>query len=1076
MAIVTTYPVNLEYNYGPNVGTNNLGYSTSDGIFYSVSSLLSGVKDASFNQDTLSILSNNFLLSNNLSGVRNPAESNYITETTLNFNGNYLVASTILSSTITTTTNLSAATVFGIQFNNDYSVSFSYAGNYITRNGTSALTMQGYNSNNFPTTQSFYYTLHKGQAAFFTVADGLVFTLSAGSALITSFSAFNVNNIITLDRFVPTFYKKLGETSNVIYTPTTNSINVAQAATDLPHNYLITAPYQTTSSLDNSLNYNITPLKNYYSPEHIQTPTLSSQLRVYNKLYTGLNTTNGNDKIYLSYLGNEITKTFVKDQDTYFHYPDSAPMIPLSASTLVLAGATPGSSPWRSDRLFVKQANYKAYSPWGNFSGVQNGEFFCSWLSAGNTGTQPVWMDRYFSPTRINLVTVLSSAGVGPSNNSHPDLIWDVPSTQILNPDCLYIYHKIGDNDNLAVVANLSGALTHYVAQWSNPLVNSVTGLSSGFVNNYGVDSVYTFPNTRFPALNTSISYASLNLNNNDFYVPGFTLAFQAYSNNWSNIQGDQIIGNFYNGGFGLFKNNPLLTPFITVLGGNINTYNTDFVSLYNTSLAPVGGKNYVLKSNYNESYFIVDAYGTVYEYDQDGVKVNQFNTNLIGSVIGANLINQNGSRQIFIATLNSTTVRWYTYSTSGVLIASGSGTGTNYALDLYNNVYYYNARGNSVVDNNNVVFALSGDCLIRGLNTANPLFILSAYNAESISCDHLNNIWLLYNNRSVSKLDNYGRIVWDTNLTSGAFFTDSSNNFRANRLVNFTSVLSGNTIAYYGVILDGKTQNLFKVDPSTGISLSQHTSTLTSYTTLSSTSLGCVPYGDTTGYDYQRKYIYAVNSSSSTLKLKALVENVSTLTQSSNVYELDYNASVLTPGWHHFAFTIDPYNMLKLYVDGTLATSTSVGDLSAGVYRIYNQRNNTDLIIGTSSFKTQTLAQYTLQRGDPYLFNGYIADVRVYDIALQPLDVAALQRQFIVNTYTDLNWSSPAGQRYYVEQIERFFPHRLPGAKSHMYNIKIKNSNISDPVIRNIIEKNIVSVLSKTTPTYTQINNITWQ
>ena len=1087
MAVVTTYPVNLTYNYGPKVGTNNLGYSTSDGIFYNISPLLSAVKDVSFNQKTLSVLSNNFLLSDSLSATNYLLnQTDYITETTLNVNGNYLVASTTPGSAITASTSLSAATVFTIQFNNDYSVSFLYAGNYLTRNSTSVLSMSGYNSNNFPTTQSFYYSLHNGQIVLFTVADGLVVYLSTNLQL-TTFAGFNsASNVITLDRFTSTFLKKLGTTSNVSYLPTTNSIDVAQATTNLPHNYLITVPYENTNTINNTLDYNITTLKNYYSPEHVQTPTLSSQLRAYNRLYTGLNTANGNDKIYLSYLGNEITKIFTKDNDTYFHYPDSALAIPLSASTLVLAGATPGSSPWRSDRIFVKQADYKAYSPWGNFNGIQNGEFFCSWLSAGNTGVQPVWMDRYFNPSRVNLTAVLSSAGVGPSNNSRPDLIWDVPSTQILNPDCLYVYHKIGNKDNTDVVNNLQSTLSHQIAGWTNPLYDAGKGTFTGVVYNLSASNVRTFTNTKYPALDTSKSYATLELNNNDFYVPGFTLTFQAYNNDWTNIQGDQIIGNYYNGGIGLFKNNPILTPFITIVGNHINTLNTNLYSLYNTSLAPVGYNNTILKSNYNETYFILDAFHNVYEYDQDGVKISQFTlSNITGTLLGSQLIYKNGYREIFVATTSSNVVNWYTFTTAGSALSAGTSPAgyNNYGLDLYNNIYYFNGTGNAAVDNNNVVFALSGDKLVRGLTPGiNPgcsQFILSAYNAENINIDVDNNIWILYNGRSLSKLDNYGRIIWDVNVSSDQFLTNSTGALlNTKRIINFAAQLNPNSNmpSYYGIILDGKTQNIHKVDPDTGIVLQRYNATPFTYNTLSAAPLECRPAGDSTGYDYQRKFVYDVNSNPNALKLKALIENTSTLSQDSYSYELDYDASILTPGWHHFAITIDPYNMLKLYVDSTVVASTSVGSLSAGVYRIYNQRNNPDLVIGTSSFKTQTLALFTTLAKDPYAFNGYLADIRIYSQALQKADISALQRNFHTDSYTDLNWSSPAGSRYYIEQIDRFFPHRMPGAKSSLFNIKIKNSNISDPVIRNIIEKNIIAALSKTIPVYTQLNNIIWQ
>ena len=240
-----------------------------------------------------------------------------------------------------------------------------------------------------------------------------------------------------------------------------------------------------------------------------------------------------------------------------------------------------------------------------------------------------------------------------------------------------------------------------------------------------------------------------------------------------------------------------------------------------------------------------------------------------------------------------------------------------------------------------------------------------------------------------------------------------------------------------------------------------------------SAKQIDCIPGGDSTGYDYQRKYVYP-NSNSKELVVKALIENTATLDYSSKIVKLSYDASSLSPGWHHFAISVDPYNKLNLYVDGTLAVSTSTGDITLGIYRVYNKRNNLDLVVGTSSFKSQTLSQYTNTL--PYIFNGYIADIRFYSEALYQADIKAIQRSFHINSYSDLTWASPAGSRYYIEQIDRFFMHRLPGAKSHSYNIRIKNSNITNLNLRNIVEQNILASLSKTTPLYTKLNNIIWE
>ena len=1088
MAIVSTYPVNLTYNYGSNVSTVRNGFSTSDGIFYSISPLLSGAKDVTFNQNSLNVLSNNLVLSDCLSSTPLLDGTNYITTSVLSLGSYYLSAGTNGGSKIAFITDASKATLFTLTFvASANTVAVSY--NNLCIAFVSGLTNLDYCLRMSATPYAFNYNFYKNSISLFvkggTQAGWVACNINNTYLETEQFIGFDTNtNILTLNRFSEVNYKLTGDSSNVKYVNIPNSIDISVATTRLPYNYLITAPYENIAPVTDELDYNITPLKNYYSPEYIQTPTLSAQSRKYNKLFTGLNSEEGYDKIYLSYLGNQAAQTFYKDKDTYFHYPVSAVNIALSASTLAKSGAVPGSSPWRSDRLFVKQADYRKYTPWGNYANAlssQPGTLFCSWLSASDIGLEPVWMDRYFDPNKTGPSTVLTSVGASPSNNNYPNIIWDTPTTQVFCPESLYVYHKIGDSDNMLVVNNLSGTLTHQITNWTNPLVDNVTGLSAGYVYSLASNSVQTYASTRDQALNTSVSYAKLNLTDNDLYTPGFTLAFQAYNNDWNNFRGDQIIGNFYNGGFGLFKYNPLITPFITLVGNGtkIQTLNNQLSSLYTTTDAP-GGSSIILKGNYNESFFIITASRDVSEYDQDGTCLKTFhlyngsNQELPGVVLNAYLIYENNIRKLFVFTYSGNSIYQYKFDTSGNFLYGTSTAGyTNCALDLQAVPHFFNSVGNGTVDNNNVVFALSGEKLVRNLNTSNPQFILSAYKAEYIACDHQNNIWLLYANNNLCKLDNYGRLIWDISLTSDQIFTNT-----ASRIINFSAELdpNSNSVLLYAIVVDGKTQNVFKVEPLSGNIVAKYKATTATFGTLSSTPLYISQTGDVTGYDYQRKYNYINNNDTSLLTVKANINNVSTLQRDNQVYQLNYDSSVLMPGWHHFAITVDPYNMLNFYVDGSLATSTSIGDLSAGIYRVYNERNNIDLVMGTSSFKSQTLYEYTKQTIDPYSFNGSIADVRFYSQALERSDIVALQRRFTVNSFSDLTWAAPAGTRYYIEQIDRFFPHRLPGAKSHLYNIKIKNSNITDPGIRSIIEKNILSSLSKTTPIYTQLNQIIWQ
>jgi len=1084
MAIVSPAPINLNYGYDTNVVINNNTFYSSEGIFFSLTELLSGAKDFATSQDTLLVLTDNFNLNDKIDNFEELSKIDLITKTTISFlSGNttlYLSAGAE-NQDVGFTPNLSAATVFKLT-HNSYGTTFLVDDTQlcITLYDTNQLNLQNYPRGDSNNTQRFNVMLFNDTAAIFTNTTNEIFTINTSSNTLEATGYVNTNftsnQIFYFNRFYYNSIPNKGESNLAKYVAIPNSVNVNTATNSLPYNYLITTPY---TLLDNTLDYanvNLTPLKNYYSPNGLQTPLLSAQLKQYNKIYTGLNTDEGYDKIYLSYKGTEISKIFATDEDTYFHFPVSGTNIALSASSLVKAGAFGGASPIRSDRIFVKKANYRNYSNWGNFNGTQNGVLFCSWLSAGSNGSA-VWMDRYFDPSYTNLTGVLTANGLLGIENNYPNLIWDTPSTQIFNPECLYVYHRIGSADNQAIVDNLSGSLTRYYRDWSNPIYNAVTNLSAGTLFNYAASAVEKLPGTENESLDTSISYGVTNFTNQELDNNGITLAFYAYNTDWSDIRGSQIVGNYYDGGIGVTKNNTLLTPLITIAGNDLTTTNNKLTPLKETP-ANTTQNTFILKGEYDASYYVVTQDKKLYIYDQDDLIVNTTSLSVSGDIIGAHLIKQNNIKQILVFTNPTTNViEWKKFYTDGTLSTispvSGTNTGsTSYAIDLYGvPTYYNNSIINGTVDSNNNVYYFENEVLKKLVKPSTTYSILSALSAEHIACDHENNLWVLYCNRNLCKLDEYGKILWDVYLTdapvASAITTVVSNYLR---IVNFISEIDPATgdLKHSGLVIDPKTQRIFKINPVNG--------DIITTTGIGNNSSLNITLGDTTGYDYQRKYLYTTENSND-ITVKAFLTNSAIIDEVGTTVNLNYDVSILTPGWHHFAVTLNANNLLQFYIDGDVATSTIVGPVSS-LYRVANNKNNSNLVLGTASFKKQTLASYTgeSETKDPYRFNGRIAEVRFYSQALQRSDIKALQKRFLTESFSDLTWSTPTGERYYIEQIERLFLHRLPGAKSNMFNIKIRNSNITNTGLREIIEKNIIASLNKTIPVHTKLNSIIWE
>jgi hypothetical protein len=1074
MAIVSPSPVSLQYGYDQNVTIDSTTFYTIEGAYINISGILSGAKDFAANQDNLLFLTDNFNLNDKVADYIEVDRTNVITNTTISFlSGSTPLYLAVSSTNITYTSNISSATVFTLDQTSSGTVFFTNVDSNlcITRTGSTTLGVQTYTG---ASTQLFNVTLFNDKAVIFTNYSTL-FNVYTGINIVglVPYLDTNFSSVQTfyLNRFYYNTIPNKGESNLAKYVTTPNDLTISTATKALCSNYLISTPYTTLDTTIDYANVNITPLKNYYSAEGIQTPTLSTQLRNYNKLYTGLNTTDGNDKIYLSYKGSEIAKIFVKDRDTYFHFPVSATSLALSASTLVKTGALGGSSPYRSDRLFVKKANYRKYTNWGNNPGVQNGVYFCSWLSASPASGEAVWMDRYYDPAHINLTSVLTSTAVTSAANNRPNLIWDTPSTQTFNPESLYVYHRIGPEDNKTVVDALSSSLTRFYKNWTTPLINEATGLSAGIIKNFATSAVEIFQGTNQESIDTSVCYGVSDYTDSELNYPGVTLAAYAYNTNWGNVQGSQIVGNYYSGGIGITKNNTLLTPFLSIARNTVTTTNTNLVTLKSTP-TDLTNKNFILKAEYDSSYYIVTENKQILVYDQDDLIANSYSISISGDIFGANLIQENSKKQILVfASPAASSFVWRKYNIDGTLSTTGTISGTqsgynNYGIDLNGIPYYFNGTvGNSVVDSNNTRFTLADNILSRQPYSGTTSSILSAVSGEYIACDHENNIWLLYAKRNLCKLDNYGTLIWDVYLTNAPVASGVEDVVDSKpRIITFVSEISQVTGAtvHYGVVIDPKTQKLFKIDSTTGDIV----------TTVNLTDSSNVTLGDPTGYDYQRKYIYNAESDND-LSIKAFVRNIATENSTGSAINLNYDVSYLTPGWHHFAATLDNNNTLKFYIDGNVVKSTQVGSASS-IYRIYNNKNNPDLIIGSASFKKQTLAEYTGL--DVYNFKGKIADVRHYTQALQQSDIKAIQKQFLKSSFTDLKWSVPTGERYYLEQIERFFLHRLPGAKSNMFNIKIKNSNITNTAVRQIIEKNIIASLSKVVPVHTQLNNIIWE
>lgn len=1155
--LLSAAPVTIKYGYDSAISLNGNVVYTFDNLDFTFSTLLADTKDITLNNDQLVALTRNIYLPNVIEQVPAPLPKEYIYNTLLtNENGAYLYATdptNTSGSTLSFTSDIQSATVFNFYFpsvsSNNLQIYYTVPNGsnnvdlYLTCNPTVPVVSAGAINSLLETDYTFYYLLSGNSLSLITISPAAIGSfigndganLTYNTVIPDSPNNVNIPNncIFRSLRFTNNndngSIEKYGQSDLIKYYKENNSISIENSTGPTNFNYLITSPYKTLTATDvygATLDVNLTPVKNYYDPRMNQVIVQSNDIRLrrYNKIFTGLNQEDGHDKIYLGYTSRVAKYVFAKDENNYFHIPygvgDYPPYstgtLPLSDTDLIEYGAYPNTTPYRSDRIFKKSANYKNYSNWGDSYGsyypltgtgaiIHNGMYLCTWLSAGPDGTE-AWMDRFFDPRYVNLKTTdwttisALSSFLSYSTNNYPNIIWDTPSNLTFEQGVLYYYHRVGDEDNNTLVQSFSG-LTYHFNEWGPILYNQVTGLSAGLIASFtsansGIDTT-----VRTPYYSPHNTYGVVNTNNIDFTNnKGNTLSFFSYQPDWNNISGDQIVGNYFNGGIGIFNNIGINTPYFTVgsitdatttSAATIRTFNDNLTLLnyetYTTFLTALNdtlsASNFIIRTTYDESYYIIDGHSNekyISTFDPDDLIVSKVSlVNLEPSLKNEYILDASlypdlttGEKHLIIKTRptpNSVTYR--RFLTNGILLSSSTSFGyNNFAVNLSGNPIYYNSKTlpvtvlsgtNSCIDSTGIVFALSGNNTTDIL-TRNDTAILTITKPEYISCDQDNNIWVTYNDTSLAKINRDGRVLWTKQISVNETIT----NYSGVRTINFIADIS-NSVNYYALILDPKTNYIYKVDGDGNIINKLPVSNL-------------ISFGDITGFEYQRKYIKPrVPGPSVNLKL---VTTDSTLdVPVPQYYSLTYSVSGLAPGWHHFAATYDETNVVKFYIDGSLVQEILskvrpgydvTGDF---LHRIFNFKNNPQLLLGTSSFKTGTLATWTKQP-NKFNYNGDIADVRFYNITLTPSDIKALSKNYLFNQFNDLSWVINVGQRDYIEEIERFFLHRLPGSKSQFYDIKVKNSGIQDPKVKSIVENNLRAAAAKVAPAHTRLRSIIWE
>jgi hypothetical protein len=428
----------------------------------------------------------------------------------------------------------------------------------------------------------------------------------------------------------------------------------------------------------------------------------------------------------------------------------------------------------------------------------------------------------------------------------------------------------------------------------------------------------------------------------------------------------------------------------------------------------------------------------------------------------------------------NTSLIKWDNISTtSNLTTAFKSSVGiADFNIDYDGNIWILNKKNTFTKYNSSRLLALSSSIptnqqvditnTFSGDGTTTAFTILSAQ--STVASDYkvsINNVNLRpYFDYSLSGQ----RIILtsppalsSTGTVYSKYNIDTFSNFKINFINEFVSgenkehiliTRSGYTTNYQASSAIGYQFNLFTKEGVPVLSSVYATATASNV--------------DIINNDYLRNYVNTKYGTAN-LNIKASLVNIYNREDVQDV-EIITSLSAVDPGYHHFSVRFDSYyGFLSLFIDGQLI------DYAQFIPRKYRFSDliTRPFMFGSSCFR-KTIPLFKYLKKKSYLATGLkINNYSLYNIPLNNCDIRLQARQSM--KIHDIHLNLPCGHRNYLEEIERYFKATIPGSKSTLYNILIKNSGITDPSIQAALEKRILSELKSSAPIYTKLNNIKW-
>lgn len=827
--------------------------------------------------------------------------------------------------------------------------------------------------------------------------------------------------------------------------------------------------------------------------------------RLYNKLYVDRNREDGIQNILLGYKHDKKEIVLHKDTETYFHVPVLSEPIRLVDSNLVEGGAVGGPFPAASDRIYKNQENYGNYTPYGD-STTSDGMWFCSWLYYNPITRESSWLDRFYNPGQFNYNKAIDELTLAPSYQTSNPVFVDRPSRMVFEQGVLYKYFHVGEKTYQQLVSTLAGLsserLLMSLTDWTSPSAIDISNnklpvkLQTNGTNNF----IFTVDNTKETFLFSDVVdfdnafTTDLFVDYDSKYLPEneFTLGFWTNSDRWKENSFTHLVGNYSSRGEGVSISieDSTATPvmvipetyyghllFLNEKGeGFLDKNLQDGSARTNPSLFAIDSENNVVVCDLSGTsvIFKVDQAGDILATTKDYLdEVSMFNFLTTTERPIQMLCGEND--WVHILTTNAV----YTLDDSLHFVKSAPHKYSNTVMAFSYNKNNSTVRLEVVDDVNDVKFIEQTKWSIKtsdgNLYKNDILHQTFLDKASKLAIGPDDNIWILHGDNKVSIVDPNA----DTNKTIKQTLTVGSpisilKPVSRQRNINFINQFDRDTntrkyicVIYYSderilyyYSLEGVLQNIVYINELFNTVIIQKKKQKYSSFTFEGT-------GDFTSYENKRVF---KNASTFANKQQLILRvGLKDQLQVQTSYKLFKRSTPIDEwqdqSWHFISLTLKN-RTYTLYIDGIEKIKFPVTGRHVVTYNTQPAFRIGSAVGNKEGFNNEV--QYTSN-----IFNGKIADVKIYDYALTPDQLNFFLQAS--NKSENVFWMCPTPSIQYVEQIERVYKHKLPGFKSNLFNLKLLGTQITDPKTRKIIEDEIRMMVEKTKPAYIDLLKIEW-